>query len=94
MAGVIAHPGELGDDHRDPFQVHRSVSNPFARPPWSSACSTLASWAADSLGSGPVGPRLRKALPRLLEAGVPDLGALARHAEFVGDLGLGAALGE
>jgi hypothetical protein len=25
---------------------------------------------------------------------VPDLGALARHAEFVGDFGLGAALGE
>jgi len=30
----------------------------------------------------------------LLEAGVPDVGALAGHAEFLGDLGLGTALGE
>jgi hypothetical protein len=30
----------------------------------------------------------------LLEAGVPDVSALARDAELVGDLGLGATLGE
>src|SRR5215216_5596964 len=76
-------------------RVHRSVSNPLAIAPWRRACSMRARSAGDSLGSGPVGaPAGQGVPPAFLEAGVPDMGALARDAELVGDLGLGAALGE
>jgi hypothetical protein len=52
----------------------------------------LASWAADSLGSGPVEPRLRQGVHAVLEAGVPETRALAGGIEFVGDVALGPAL--
>ena len=46
------------------------------------------------LGSGPVGPDCARRPPHTpLKAGVPDVGTLAGHAELVGDLALGAALG-
>jgi hypothetical protein len=41
-----------------------------------------------------VGPAAQRLDAALLEAGVPDMCALARDAELVGDLGLGATLGE
>jgi hypothetical protein len=42
-------------------KVHSSPTNPLAPAPSSRACSTVASWASDSRGAGPLGPRLRSA---------------------------------
>ena len=61
MAGVIADPGELGDHHPHPLQGPQVGVEPVRLGAPQQGLLDLASWAAESLGSGPVGPRLRKA---------------------------------
>jgi len=55
---MMLDSGEALDHGGDPLRVHSSPTNPFAVAPSSSACSIVASWASDSLGAGPLGPRL------------------------------------
>jgi len=75
-------------------RVHRSVSNPFALAP-EQGLLDAGQVASRQFGIGAGRPPAAQGIdPARLEAGVPDMGALAGHAELVGDLGLGAALGE
>jgi hypothetical protein len=95
MAGVIADPGELSDHHRDPLQGPQIGVEPIG-------LSALQQGLLDlgQLGSRQLGvragwtPAAQSLDAALLEAGVPDVRALARDTEGAGDLGLGVALGE
>jgi hypothetical protein len=73
-------------------KVHSSPTNPCAVAPSSRACSTVASWASDSRGVGPLDPRLDKAsVPPAFPGGVPDADGLGGDLELAGDLGLADA---
>ena len=95
MAGVMADPGELADHHRDPFQGPQVGVEPVGLGALEQGLLDAGQVGGRQLGIGagrtPAAQRLDAALG---EAGVPDMGALTGHAEFVGDLGLGAALGK
>jgi hypothetical protein len=95
MAGVIADPGQLGDHYRDPLQ-----GPPVGIEPIGPGTLQQGLFDPGQLGSRQLWvragrtPTAQSIHPALLKAGVPDVGALTRHAEGASDLGLGAALGE
>jgi hypothetical protein len=95
MTGVISDAGELDDDHRDPFQGPQVSLEPVRPGALEQSLLHLGELGGRQLGvrAGRT-PTAQGIYPALLEAGVPDVGALAGHAKFVGDFGLGAALGE
>jgi hypothetical protein len=95
MAGVVADPGELGDDHRHSFQGPQVGVEPIRLGALQQGLLDAGQIGGRQLGVRPRGPPAAQGLhPAFFEAGVPDMRALAGHAELVGDLGLGAALGE
>jgi hypothetical protein len=95
MAGVMADPGQLGDDHRHPLQGPQVGIEPVRAGALQQRLLDAGQVDRRQLwvGAGRA-PAAQGLHPALLEAGVPDMGALAGHAELVDDLGLGAALGE
>jgi hypothetical protein len=95
MTGVMAHAGQLGDHHRDPLQGPQVGVEPVGHRPRQQRLLDLGELGGRQLGirAGRT-PAAQGVHAALSEAGVPDMGALARDAELVGDLGLGAALGE
>jgi hypothetical protein len=71
------------------------VSNPLAIALSSRGFLDLGELGGRQLGVGTGGTAAAQGIhPALEVAAVPAVGALAGHAELVGDLGLGAALGE
>jgi hypothetical protein len=95
MAGVIAHPGELGDHYRDPLQGPQVGVEPIRHRPSHQRLLDLGQLGIRQpwIGTGRV-PAAQRIRPAWRKAGVPEVGALAGHAELAGDLGLAAALGE
>ena len=95
MAGVMAHPGQLGNHDCDPLQGPQVGLEPIRHGASQQGLLDLGELGGRQLGIGTGGtPAAQRLDAALGEAGVPDMGALARDAELAGDLGLGAALGE
>ena len=95
MSGVIADPGELSDHHRDPLQGPQVGVEPIRPGALQQGLLDLGQLGSRQLGvRASWAPAAQSLDAALLEAGVPDVRALARDAELVGDLGLGVALGE
>jgi hypothetical protein len=95
MPGVVTHPGELADHHRDPFQGPQVGVEPIGHHPGQQGLLDPGQVASRQIGVGAGRATTPQGLDTApLEAGVPDMGALAGDTELAGDLGLGAALGE
>jgi hypothetical protein len=95
MAGVITDPGQLGDHHRDAFQGPQVGVEPIRHRPCQQGLLDLGELGGRQLGIGAGRAAAAQGVhTALLEPGVPDVRALAGHTELLGDLGLGAALGE
>jgi hypothetical protein len=59
--GMVLDAGQPLDDQRDAVQRPQLPHEPLGRRAFEQACSTMASWASESLGAGPLGPRLPSA---------------------------------
>jgi hypothetical protein len=96
MTGVITDSGELGDHHRHPFQGPQVSIEPVGhRPGQQGLLLDLGELGGRQPWIGPGRtPTTQGIHAALREAGVPEVGPPAGHAEGAGDLGLGAALGE
>ncbi len=95
MPGVMAHAGELGNDHRDLLQGPQVGVEPVGLGALEQGLLDAGQVGGRQLGIWAGGtPPPPGIYPALFEPGVPDVGALAGHAELAGDLGLGTALAE
>jgi hypothetical protein len=95
IAGVIADPSQLADHRRHPLQGPQVGIEPVGHRPRQQGLLDLGELGGRQLGVRTGRPPTAQGVhAALLEAGVPDMRALAGHAEGVGDLGLGVALGE
>jgi len=86
---MVVHAGQPLDHHRYALRRPQLTDNPLASAPASSACSTWASWVSESLGVGPVDPRLCSAsVPPCCQRACQTLTGLRGDTELTGDLGL------
>ena len=78
MAGVIPHPGELGDHHGHPLQGPQVGVEPIGHGALQQRLLDLGELGGRQLGIGAGGtPAAQRLDAALLPGGVPDMGALA-----------------
>jgi hypothetical protein len=95
MPGVIADPGQLGNDQRHPLKRPQVGVEPVGHRPCQQRLLDRGELHSRQLGvRAGRAPAPQGFHTALRKAGVPDVHTLARNAEFTSDLGLGAALGE
>jgi hypothetical protein len=95
MAGMVAHPGDLLDHASDAGKGPVDGVEAMRTGTLEQRLLDLGELGGRQLGIRAGGTAAAQGVhTALLEAGVPDMGALAADTELMGDLGPGTALGE